>query len=765
MKSKELFKIKKKTKKKIVRTVLIVSLILLFLIAGSLFLGLKINFLIGEELSVSILPSVKNEIVTTQNNLNSEFSISMENGFQCETDCSYYVQDLYTKKKVFSGDLVFNESGNQNINFNLNPKTDFNRIYLYNLEVSCNNLKSLFCLTGQKKVHNSALLVLERNFDEESLKSSLLTKSFLDTLTNESSELFVSLKEINVTLNNFTYFSNESSKLKMDLTRIDTLLVRFDQKLLDEISYWEDSTVNRDDVIKKLVEDFNGIKEKESKLSDDLSSLISLRNDNYQLFNNIVGLNSEINLAYNYSSHFDQEVSKIDSFTNSVINNDFSETELNDQLNESYTSITNSLSEFELEKEFISTFYNNFLNKQSPNNITCLSLNSLSLDIVDYNNNVSVGNYTNEEVNLAWINWKMDILNEMLVNESTLSDLINKELSQLNYSDSVNVSKENVTINDSLLTEFIDSNCNGFVETNLSNPLSIVERTELDDYYQVSFSISKQEKKCCVSDECKTNKKLEPLTLFIHGHAANEANTPESSLAAFAKIQEKMQNSGYINLGQLNLDESISGLDDCWAPITARATYYYIPVFGIGDYQLSIQKSERIENYALRLKEIIDYIKITTGRNEINIVAHSMGGLVVREYLDLFGIESIKKVVFVNTPHYGISGKVGQYCSLIGASKECDDLSKNSVFLTRLNSKTLSTTVNFYNIRSKGCLMGNNLDGDGVVTLESSKLDGVEEYVITGKCTDALNTNLHNAVLDPEKYPETTEQIINFLKE
>jgi hypothetical protein len=299
---------------------------------------------------------------------------------------------------------------------------------------------------------------------------------------------------------------------------------------------------------------------------------------------------------------------------------------------------------------------------------------------------------------------------------------------------------------------------------NLTNPFSVIEKVELDDYYQVGFSISGQEKKCCVSNECKSNQELEPITLFIHGHAANEANTPEASLAAFAKIQEKMQTSSYINLGQLNLDESITGLDDCWAPMTARATYYYIPVFGIGDYQLSIQKSERIENYALRLKEIIDYLKITTGRSKINIVAHSMGGLVVREYLDLFGTGNINKVVFVNTPHHGISGKVGQYCSIIGASKECDDLKEDSVFLTRLNSKQLSPLVDFYNIRSQGCLMENNLNGDGVVTLESSKLDGVKEYIIKGKCTDTLNTNLHNTVLDPEKYPETTEKIISFLK-
>ncbi|MBL7052049.1 MAG: hypothetical protein ISS01_03075 [Nanoarchaeota archaeon] len=61
--------------------------------------------------------------------------------------------------------------------------------------------------------------------------------------------------------------------------------------------------------------------------------------------------------------------------------------------------------------------------------------------------------------------------------------------------------------------------------------------------------------------------------------------------------------------------------------------------------------------------------------------------------------------------------------------------------------------------------MENNLDGDGVVTLESSKLDGIKEYIIKGKCTDTLNTNLHNTVLDPEKYPETTEKIIGFLKD
>src|SRR3989338_7426139 len=52
-------------------------------------------------------------------------------------------------------------------------------------------------------------------------------------------------------------------------------------------------------------------------------------------------------------------------------------------------------------------------------------------------------------------------------------------------------------------------------------------------------------KRCCESDKCSKDPALYPI-LFLHGHAFNSRNSPDFSLDAFNKIQEKLQEDGYI---------------------------------------------------------------------------------------------------------------------------------------------------------------------------------------------------------------------------
>jgi uncharacterized alpha/beta hydrolase family protein len=274
--------------------------------------------------------------------------------------------------------------------------------------------------------------------------------------------------------------------------------------------------------------------------------------------------------------------------------------------------------------------------------------------------------------------------------------------------------------------------------------------------------------KCCTFGECKycsINKSIYPV-LFVHGHEIKNTNDPENTMNDFSSIQEKMQDFNYINAGELNLKFSESGINGLWGlsgrPVTARSSFYFILSYGIGSYSVSVQKSERIENYALRLKEMIDLLKSKTGAEKVDVVALSMGGLVVREYVSLFGSGSIHKIVTINTPYHGISGNVKMLCSVLGSSKECDDMSEGSVFLDRLNSK--SVPENLYVIRSVGCKMGNTT-GDGIVTNESGYLAGAKNYVIHGNCTDSIGVSLHGSAIEPDIHPETFDLLIDILKE
>jgi hypothetical protein len=274
---------------------------------------------------------------------------------------------------------------------------------------------------------------------------------------------------------------------------------------------------------------------------------------------------------------------------------------------------------------------------------------------------------------------------------------------------------------------------------------------------------------CCSEDNCDSNASNYPI-IFVHGHAFSKKNTPDYSLGAFGKIQLKLAEDGFVNGGQITTGSDLNKIPNReWGtsnfPVTFRASYYYISYYDLGAYNLVSEKNEGIENYAIRLKEIIDNIKEKTGKEKVIIVAHSMGGLVAREYIALFGEDNVDKLIMIGTPNNGVDGRVKSLCSVFGSKKECTDLSAGSVFLKRLNStQNIPIKVKFYTIYGTGCDMDGR-DGDGIALAESAKLSYSENHEIKGQCTDTLKTNLHNNLLNPEVYPETYDILVSVLKQ
>src|SRR3989344_8875076 len=67
-----------------------------------------------------------------------------------------------------------------------------------------------------------------------------------------------------------------------------------------------------------------------------------------------------------------------------------------------------------------------------------------------------------------------------------------------------------------------------------------------------------------------------------------------------------------------------------------------------------------LNDIAPLLKDRIEEIKLQIGADKVNIVAHSMGGLLAKEYIAQNGKESVDKLIFVGTPHLGApkAGKI-----------------------------------------------------------------------------------------------------------
>ena len=265
---------------------------------------------------------------------------------------------------------------------------------------------------------------------------------------------------------------------------------------------------------------------------------------------------------------------------------------------------------------------------------------------------------------------------------------------------------------------------------------------------------------CCLTEDCRNNPDSYPIVL-VHGHAVNKDTSAEYSLDIFNDLQDWLEDDNYLSAGAINLYAEQGGFKDKWAkiptPLTIKVSYYFDLLQEEGNYQIVQTKSENIETYSLRLKEIIDVVKEKTDRPKVKIVAHSMGGLVVRRYLQIFGEDNVESVTFVGTPHKGVVGQVADLCPVLGEELECRDLTEGSVFMRKLEIGGLPL-IDVTNIVGSGCEMGKE-DGDGVVVRRNAIIQEFDNFIINGSCT---GTNfLHSSMLNLNKHYKTYSIIRN----
>ena len=320
---------------------------------------------------------------------------------------------------------------------------------------------------------------------------------------------------------------------------------------------------------------------------------------------------------------------------------------------------------------------------------------------------------------------------------------------------------------------YFDNNCGNVNKINISGHYG--ERIDLDkasDAEAKNFTsrvgikltenypvccVFGQCRSCCTSGECGKDESLYPV-LFLHGHALNSDNSPDYSLDAFNKIQAKLQEDGYISAGTITPVSDYSEIKKGdWGlasrPVSVKGSYYLVSYYNLGSYTLATQKSENIETYAIRLKELIELLKFRTGKDKVIIVAHSMGGLVARSYLQIFGDNDVDKLIMIASPNEGISESVSSYCPILGEKKECNDMLENSIFIKKLNDPNkVPGNTKVYNIIGTGCSM-DSMTGDGIVTKENAELEHAENFYVNGTC-EGLSKVLHTEILNIDMYPE-----------
>ncbi len=296
-----------------------------------------------------------------------------------------------------------------------------------------------------------------------------------------------------------------------------------------------------------------------------------------------------------------------------------------------------------------------------------------------------------------------------------------------------------------------------------------IRETELEEFqleffkYDPICCINGNCSRCCVGNECSEDAGAFPV-VFLHGHSVTKDSPLEFSLEGFKNIQDELEKDGFLNVGAITLytkKNVPAGIWDFNFPLTIRGSYYFDLFEEPENYKVVLTKSENIDTYAVRLKEVFDNIRFRTGKNKINVVAFSMGGLVVRRHMQLFGSDGFDKIILIGTPNKGISGDISTFCPLVGGEKrECEDMNSESLFMQKLNRDKIPE--NIYNLYGTGCIMDGGR-GDGIVLEEKAKLEIENNFVINGTCRSKFQP-LHLDLLKIEMYPEVYETIKEILK-
>ena len=136
-----------------------------------------------------------------------------------------------------------------------------------------------------------------------------------------------------------------------------------------------------------------------------------------------------------------------------------------------------------------------------------------------------------------------------------------------------------------------------------------------------------------------------------------------------------------------------------------------------------------IELFAEQLARKIDEVLAATGARRVVVIAHSMGGLVVRAYLRKFGSARLARVMSIGAPHHG------SMHAWFFPGVSLAQLRPGNAWLAALNAEPLDPSLRFLSLWSWHDSM--------VAPQTSSELPGSVDATLVGVGHNALLTDPH----------------------
>ena len=758
-----------------IRKIAIIAVIgLLVVLVLSYIIGFKAHFLLAEELIIrnegdSYLVAVNNEPIPIT------VATSIDTHFACQSSCTFKLTDLYTNEILYEyTDVDVTQTHTVDLPITIQSQTNGTRLYEY--FVSCNNKRTTLCSATNTTYRKAQLITVDhvQSPAQEELSAQLTTM-----LTNMRQDVVLLQgihNDYHTTATKLSPSTTRKQVLNMSVYIADTLLAiqdtlttTVDVLLNGNLDAVQEQLTTIDVVsveqtittfIKEVsfaVAKFNELQELKQSLQTELSpyyvAAYSSVGSNIAISSYNTFLAAEDNVTYTMRI---QDLRDARTILNTTRNN--------------YTQAKNDdLVELTTYLDSVASLYGTSKNTSCDQvKQTTSILNSLERQHARQRN--VLGNDTT--VNTSTITDFFDELSSIqqqyfLGTNLSLQQNYSFSTAQYTTQTPIDVLAALFTLNTSLLETFSDSYCIDAPEHILPtyDPITITQSNQSSLEYTYVFK-----EQCCFAGECRVCSEVDDTKrpiLLLHGHSFNSALHPETTFVSFSDMQLQLAKDGYINAGEIDryvsYDDELAGVWGRFSePIVVRGSYYFVNYYDLGNQVVASQKHESIESYAIRLKEIVDYIQQRTGAPQIDIVAHSMGGLVARQYISLFGESDVHTLIMIGTPNYGIRGSIDTFCAVTGAKKECEEMQENSIFLKRLNDPRFAPQkTTFVTVTARGCPM-QGVDGDGVVLSSNVPLPYAQNYFIDGNCTGFLGTDYHRNLIKPQHYPEIYDIVLNY---
>ncbi|MBU3941408.1 MAG: alpha/beta fold hydrolase [Nanoarchaeota archaeon] len=782
------------------RAIIIISvIIIMILVTSGTKVFLYLNFIVGNDIIIHLDADKEDLNLVRGGEESVNFKASVITNPFCAAECESSFEDISNNKTIDYD------------SFKLTPGMPITKEYkirvddfgegqkLYRFRLECIGSASFLCHTKGESTSRSILVTVEYNLTEDEkilkddLKNKLInlkerlsdlatnanevdlvineldkgvsideTKKEFDNAEKEISKLIENLNVLKKIWGNQDYYELNKKFKDIDIESIKTadLIIKIDKNISDSIFLYNNLANELNETRERLKEIMKFL-----VLDENLALEI---NDNIKVFNSVINsfkLRNEISKkrieVYSINYSVDKLHESIKSYERGETLKRSIEVDINYdilcRLNQTCVkrpSISEraNQTEFELknacdEIEQLKVIYLNI----SKNNYANRSTDAIKKDIAEnYLNELPEDGYNNEiikEILLAYATNSTEGIYDINSTEEIVEQIIKDQPESCQ--------KPNITYYD-LNNESIE-----LIKEEETMPVKI--GIEFDEPFPKCCVFGKCSV-CCLSEECVNDPSKFPV-VFVHGHSVNKNTAADYSLDVFNKLQKELEKDGYLNAGSISLYTPVDTSPGVWglsqAPVSIKASYYFDVFKEPENYVVVQTKSENIDTYALRLREIIQTIKYRTGKPRVVIIAHSMGGLVSRRYLQIFGEDDVEKLIMIGTPNKGIEGGIASFCPIVGSELACRDMKKDSLFINKLNSGKLPE-IPIYNIIGNGC----PIDGepaDGTVQVKNVLLEGenVNNIFVNGTCNGL--EKLHSKMLDTNEYPEVYDIIIRAL--